>query len=87
MSVEGRNFGAKDCPKNAHLVPDWEDLEEARREAHIEATTSIVDENDMAAMMRMASLAGNDFASQRQSVKVRGSSCHAILCLQNLREA
>lgn len=68
-----RDFTATDCPKNAHLVPDWEDLEEAQREATIDKMTSVLEENDLAGLLRMANLADRDFAAERASAKVISS--------------
>ena len=49
-----RNYGATDCPKNAHLIPEWENLDEEVELARRANATSIIDEGDLASLMRVA---------------------------------
>jgi len=65
-----RNFGATDCPKNAHLIPEWENLVEEVELQRRAGATSIIDEGDLAALMRVADLSNRDFAAQRQNTRV-----------------
>ena len=65
-----RNFGATDCPKNAHLIPEWENLEEEVELLRRANATSIIDEGDLAALMRVADLSNRDFSAHRQNTRV-----------------
>eukprot|EP00960_Hanusia_phi_P009103 263112-Hanusia_phi.AAC.5 len=66
-----------DIPKNAHLVPEWEKLTEEAVERHRELQTSVVDENDLTALLRIAELSDRDFTAERQNARVvmTGPTC------------
>ena len=65
-----RNFGATDCPKNAHLIPEWENLEEEVELQRRANATSVIDEGDMAALMRVATLSNRDFTASKQNTRI-----------------
>lgn len=65
-----RNYGATDCPKNAHLIPDWENLDEEVELARRANATSIIDEGDLASLMRVAELSNRDFAADKQNTRI-----------------
>jgi large subunit GTPase 1 len=65
-----RNFGATDCPKNAHLIPDWENLDEEVELSRRANATSIIDEGDLASLMRVAALSNRDFTADKQNTRV-----------------
>ena len=66
-----------DIPKNAHLVPEWEKLTEEAVERQRELQTSVVDENDLTALLRLAELSDRDFTAERQNARVvmSGPTC------------
>jgi hypothetical protein len=72
-----RNLGEKDAPKNAHMVIEWEDLDEESVKARRAANTSVTDESDLTALMALADLAGRDFTAERQNARVifPGATC------------
>ncbi len=72
-----RNLGEKDAPKNAHMVIEWEALDEEAVKAHRAANTSVTDESDLTALMNMADLAGRDFTAERENARVifPGATC------------
>jgi len=51
-------------------VPQWEDLLEYQREIQVDRMTSVLDEGDLAGLMRMANLADRDFTAERASARV-----------------
>jgi large subunit GTPase 1 len=63
-------LGDKDCPKNAHMVADWEDLDEEARIRQVAINTSIIDQDDLGALLSMANLADRDFAAEKQNIRV-----------------
>lgn len=52
------------------MVPEWEDLIEYQKDIQIDKMTSVLDEGDLAGLMRMATLADRDFTAERASAKV-----------------
>lgn len=73
-----RNLGEKDCPKNAHLVGDWEDLDEEAKTKYIAINTSVTDQDDLSAILAMAQLADRDFTAEKQNVRVVDTGAKAI---------
>ncbi len=65
-----RNYGATDCPKNAHLIPDWENLDEEVELARRANATSIIDEGDLASLMRVAAMSNRDFTADKQNTRI-----------------
>jgi len=65
-----RNFGETDCPKNAHLIPEWENLVEEQEQSRRNMATSCIDEGDLAALMRVADLSNRDFTATKQNTRV-----------------
>ena len=70
-------MGEKDAPKNAHMVIEWENLDEEAVKAHRAANTSVTDESDLTALMALADLAGRDFTAERENARVifPGATC------------
>ena len=52
------------------MVPQWEDLIEYQRDIEVDRMTSVLDEGDLAGLMRMANLADRDFTAERASARV-----------------
>mmetsp|Transcript_45697 Transcript_45697/g.111258 ORF Transcript_45697/g.111258 Transcript_45697/m.111258 type:complete len:662 (-) Transcript_45697:156-2141(-) len=73
-----RNLGDKDCPKNAHLVCDWEDLDEEAKTKMIAINTSVTDQDDLGALLSMANLADRDFTAERANARVVEQGAKAI---------
>ena len=65
-----RNFGETDCPKNAHLIPEWENMEEMVELQRRANATSIIDEGDLASLMRVATMSNRDFTACKQNTRV-----------------